>query len=224
MPGRALAAVLLCLAPAATGAMEVIAFGVRIAGLRVADLGLTGAVADGRQSAAATLRGTGAAAVLRRLRFAAQVEGRITPDGPRPDRYAETVDTGRRQTQVRLLRGDGRLLAEAAGPRDSTGAAAVDPVTAPWFGLADVAPDAACRHAAPTCDGTRRAEVRLAPRPGGPGCAGRFRRLAGSGAADLAGGRGFAVTLGHAPGRPGLLRVRRIDTETLYGKAVLERR
>lgn len=229
LPCHVLAAVLLLLVAGPAAATEVIAFEVRIAGLRVADLVLTGAVAQGRYTAAATLSTTGAADVLRRVRFTARVEGRITPDGPHPDRYAETVDTGRREAEARLLRGSDGLRPETAETGDRAGAAAaavgtIDPLTALWFGLADVAPDAACRYSATIFDGTRTAEVRLAPRPGGSGCAGSFRRLSGYSAAELAERRGFAFTLHHAPGPAGLLRVVRIEAETLYGKAVLNRR
>lgn len=229
LPCLALLAVLAWPCAVAADPVEVLAFEVRIAGLRVADLVLTGAVAEGRYAATGTLRTTGLAGALRRVRFAARVEGRITPAGPRPERYAEQVDTGRRRSEASLVWEDGTVRREAAGAAadnavEPAAEGAVDPLTALWFGLADVAPEAACRYAAATFDGTRHAEARLSPVAGQPSCAGSFRRLSGYSAAELAERRAFAFTVHLAPGPAGLLRAERIEAETIYGKAVLNRR
>lgn len=233
LPCLALLAVLAWPWAATADPVEVRTFEVRIAGLRVADLVLTGWVAEGRYAATGTLRTTGLAGALRRVRFAARVEGRITPAGPRPERYAEQIDTGRRRSEASLVWEGGTVRQEtekgaadaaADSVAEPAAAGAVDPLTALWFGLADVAPEAACRYAAATFDGTRHAEVRLSPIAGQPSCAGRFRRLSGYGAAELAERRAFAFTLHLAPGPGDLLRVERVEVETIYGKAVLNRR
>lgn len=229
LPCLALLAVLAWPCAAMADPVEVLAFEVRIAGLRVADLVLTGWVAEGRYAATGTLRTTGLAGALRRVRFAARVEGRVTPAGPRPERYAEQVDTGRRRSEASLAWEGGTVRHETADAAadslaEPAAAGAVDPLTALWFGLADVAPEAACRYAAATFDGTRHAEVRLSPIAGPPSCAGSFRRLSGYSAAELAERRAFAFTVHLVPGPGDLLRAERVEVETIYGKAVLNRR
>ncbi len=223
--------VLLCLAlacasPAAVAA-EVMAFDVSLAGLPVARLTVSGAVQRGRYAAAMQLGSTGLAAMLRRVRFAARAEGRAGPAGPVPERYAEDVDTGRRQSRTDLAWQGGLVTAGAGAgwPAPVPAAGAVDPLTALFFGLRDRPAAGLCRYRARTFDGTRRAEVALAPVAGAPdACRGSFRRLSGYTAAEMAERRTFAFILRYAPAPGGRMRAVRIEAQTIYGQAVLERR
>jgi len=190
--------VLLCLALAcaspAAVAAEVMAFDVSLAGLPVARLTVSGAAG---------------------------------PAGPVPERYAEDVDTGRRQSRTDLAWQGGLVTAGAGAgwPAPVPAAGAVDPLTALFFGLRDRPAAGLCRYRARTFDGTRRAEVALAPVAGAPdACRGSFRRLSGYTAAEMAERRTFAFILRYAPAPGGRMRAVRIEAQTIYGQAVLERR
>lgn len=237
----ALSGLALALAATTAPATEVAAFDIWLGGLRVAELVIAGEVRDGRYAAAADLRTTGLAAALRRVSFAARVTGLDGPDGPRPTRSSEAVDTGRRQSRVALVwQGDGVRHADTGGTGPATAAGApmpaagaVDPLTALFYALRDVAQADLCRFAATTFDGTRRAEARLDPLPGdghgdgqgdGPACAGRFRRVSGYPPEEVARRPEFGFRIHYAPAEDGRLRAVRIETETLYGQAVLKRR
>lgn len=233
LPRPAPVALALCLAATAAAGTEAMVFDVRIGGAKVAELAVTGEVAGGRYAAAATLRTTGLAAALRKVRYAARAEGRLTAAGPVPERTADEVETGRRRSAGGLAWAEGAVRADpapgpataAAGLPATDAAGAVDPLTALFFGLGDVAPENLCRYAATTFDGRRRAEVQLALRPGDDrACSGVFRRLSGYSAAEMAERAAFSFTLHYVPLPGGLFRPVRIETETLYGKAVLKRR
>lgn len=231
LPRTALAALAFCLAAQAATGTEAMVFDVRIGGAQVAELAITGEVAAGRYAAAATLRTTGLAALVRHVRYAARAEGRLTGAGPAPERTAETMDTGRRRSAGGLVWDGGRVRPDPGLARptpvmaDPATRGAVDPLTALFFGLADVAPGALCAYAATTFDGRRRAEVRLSPQADDAlACAGTFRRLAGYSAAEMAERAEFAFTVHYLSGPGGTLRPVRIEAETLYGKAVLKRR
>jgi hypothetical protein len=211
-------------------------FDLVLKGIRAGTLSLA-AVEDGRRyTVTGRLATSGLAAVLKRVRYAGEVAGRIRDGRFLPQRYAETADTGRRQSEAVLEYRDGvpqvKVYAppRAPGPDDPDPAAqggSVDPLTALFATLRDVPPGEECRVDLALFDGRRASRVALGPpvaAEGGVACAGEYRRVAGFPAEDMAERTRFAFALRYAPGPEGRMRVVEVTMETLVGKASMIRR
>lgn len=196
---------------------------------------------SGEPGGAYTVRGTlktsGLAAMLKRVRYEATAKGRITPKGSyAAASYDENADTGRRQSQSRLAWKNGVPVIEsyqpARAPRafdidPSTQSGTVDPLTAMFATLRDVAPGQECKADLKMFDGRRASKLVLgAPKAQGDRvvCAGEYRRVAGFSPEDMAEKTRFPFTLTYAPAGNGQMRVVEVAMDSLYGKARLVRR
>jgi len=232
----ALALALLPALPVASAA-EPAVFDVTLRGLPAATLRLDGTEAQGRYAVTGRLESRGLAAMVRKVRFDAQVEGRIAPDGRlRPARFAEQTDTGRRSSEAVIEYARGLPRVTRALPerpvRDwdvnpATQGGTVDPLTALWAALRDVETGQECDLALRLFDGRRSTTLRLAtPQRAGDRvtCAGEYRRVAGFSPEDMAERTRFPFRLTYAPGPDGRMQVVEVAMETLYGRARMARR
>lgn len=227
----------LCLLLPAAAMAETLAFDVTLAGVRVAAMTVDATETPAAYRASAQVVTRGLAGAVRPVRWNAAAEG--TRKGARlmPSSFREEIDTGRRQTRASLAWKGGaptvlaydsseEIEVEAADPAAQMGT--VDPVTALYAGLRPVAPDAACALSLQVFDGQRRTSAALAaPLPadgGGVECAGTYRRIAGFPTKDLAERSMFSFRVVYLPRADGLLHIDRIETDTLFGRAVLRRR
>lgn len=203
---------------------EAVRFDVTLSGLRAAVLTVEAEEGGGRYAARVRVTTTGAAAVLRPVRFAAEAAGRLSGNRPRPERYAESVDTGRRQSSARLAWQDG-IPAAADGSGSSGPKGAVDPASALFAGLRDRTEP--CKLSFAVFDGTRLAQVDLSPAAAADGetvCKGRFSRQSGYPPEDLARRRHFDFTARFAALPDGRWRLQELETDTAFGRALLRRR
>lgn len=216
-------------------------FDVTLRGLPVGVLRLATRRTADAYAATARLEPAGLARVLPSARFTATVQGRLRGDRLQPLRYAEDVNTGRRESRTemvwedgvpRILRQDPERSPEPWHLDPAAQGGALDPMSVMLTVLSDVPPDRACRLDIATFDGRRRGRVVLtAARDGGAApadglrhCVGVYRRVAGYSAEELAERRDYAFRLTYAPGPDGRLRVVALEGEGQLGTARLIRR
>jgi hypothetical protein len=185
---HALALAVALLPAQAPAGQEQLRFDVLFRGLPVARIALTARDDGAVYAVAGRVETTGIAAAFRRVRFGMQAEGRWRGARPRPRRYAEDVDTGRRRSTVEM-RFDGgrpRIVRQApspgpaaVAPRDAAGHA--DPLSALWRLVRGGARDTLCDFALPVYDGARQSELAVAASEttSSVHCRGRYTRLAG---------------------------------------------
>jgi len=229
-PVRVPAALALWLLAPPAAAQDQIRLEVLFRGLSVAEITLA-AREDGRAYAlAGRVRATGLAAVFARVRFRMQAEGRMQGDAPVPRRYAEDVDTGRRASSVEIRYHDGAPVIvsqnpppgpEAVAPTDAAGTA--DPLSALWRVVRGG--DGPCDWTQQVYDGARRSEIALAPATGtGPAtCNGRYTRIAGFPAEDMAERRDFPFVARYAI-RDGAFVLTEVEAASLLGPIRIVRR
>ncbi len=208
---------------------EVARYDVTLQGIRVAEMTLTTTLTETTYDIRVMIRSEGMAGVVKRIRFESTATGRIRQTFA-PDRYTETADTGRRQSQVEMTytagtptvltytspRPDGP---EVLDPADQTGS--FDPATALFAGLRDLRVGQTCTTAFTVFDGRRRAAVTLSG--DGSACTGEYRRVAGYTAEELAERTRFALEILYTP-EGDTLRVTEASVQTIYGKVRLKRR
>ncbi len=235
---RLLLSTLLWLLAAAAGAQttQTATFDLRLGGLKAGVLSLSG-VEDGRQySAAVRAVSTGLARMVSEVGYEARATGRMTDGRFVPSRYQENAKTGERVSRavMEYLRGVPQVKSydppQEARPTDvdpATQGGTVDPMTAIWAVLRDAPRDGLCRLDLAVFDGRRASRVTLSgARAEGDRilCAGEYRRVSGFSEADLRRRTRFPFTLVYAPADGGLYGVVRVEIETLYGTASLDRR
>lgn len=224
-------------ATAAAGQRDDAVFDLTLRGIRVGTLSFSGAIENGRYSVAGVLKSGGLVALLKKVRYDARARGVYRAGRFTPTRYEEDADTGRRQSQSVMDYRAGvpqvKVYNPPKPPREgdidpATQGGTVDPLTALYAALRDMPADRVCRLKLTLFDGRRRSRITLGePRPGNPGgvtCAGEYRRLAGFSQEDMDEKSRFPFVLSYEPSGSGLLRVREIAMDTLYGKGRLTRR
>lgn len=232
---RRIAAAAVCAALSAGGVLAQEAqFDVTLQGLRVAEMSVTGTVTDGRYAVAVMIRSDGLAGIVKRVRFAAQSDGRVT-DGPgrggfAPARYSEQADTGRRQSQVEIVYdGDVPQVLTYSSPRPdgpdlldpATQGDTLDPATALFAGLRDLPAGQGCAVDFAVFDGRRRSAYALSG--DGVTCTGTYRRVAGYTPEEMAERSRFPIEVTYAP-EGDRMRVVAATVQTIYGKVRLKRR
>ena len=212
-----------------------IEFDVVLKGLTAGRLAINGTRNETYYSAAGVLETTGIAAMLRKVRYTARVDGKIEA-GLVPEKYTETADTPSRNTVFEMTYAGGTpVKVERTPPRTpkardvnpSTQGGTLDPLSALYFVLRDVDADKACDFSTFLFDGARRTQVFIGPaKPDGDGvtCAGEYRRLEGFSEKDMAKKSRMAFTLTYRPTKDGRLQVTQVATDTIYGQGRLERR
>ncbi|MEI2807752.1 DUF3108 domain-containing protein [Albidovulum sp.] len=212
-------------------------FDLTLRGLYTGTLSVAGAIEGKSYAASGMLKSGGLVALVRKVRYDARARGSLSKGRFTPARYEEDADTGKRQSQSVMDYRAGvpqvKVYTPPKPPRPgdvdpATQGGTVDPLTAAYAALRDVAPAEACRLKLVLFDGRRRSQVVLAdPKPasdGGLTCTGEYRRLEGFSAEEMADKSRFPFTLTYAPLPDGRLRVMEISMDTIYGKGRLTRR
>ena len=208
-------------------------YAVRALGLKVGELALAGSVSDRRYTVSAQFVTTGLVGAVKGVRFLLSASGRRRGARFRPERYAEDMDTGRRESRVSLRYSGGVARASGSevgdrGPFAVTPAqqrGAVDPLTGMFMVLRDQPANALCRVRQKVFDGERLTEIVLTERRAEGDritCTGVFRRVAGYSPEDLEKGR-FGLQVTYEPAGD-LMRAVKMRADTVYGPADLVRR
>lgn len=236
--GRLALAAACLLAPAAAGAdrTDSARFDLVMLGLRAGTLTFQAAEADGRYTVTGRMESGGVVAVVRKVRYDGRAEGTVAGRALAPLRYEEAADTGRRQSEsvMEWTGGVPRVVhyAPERAPKafdldPATQGGTIDPLTAMYATLRDVPAAEACNLNLDLFDGRRRSRVTLGPptpRDGALLCAGEYRRVAGFPPRDMEEKTRFPFTLRLEPAEGGLMRVVRVEMDTIYGSARLIRR
>ena len=232
----ALAVLAAVLAASSSHADDPVVFDLSIRGVRAGTLSFSGEATAGRYAVSGRLESAGLVGLVRQVRYDGQAEGSLRQGRFTPARYSEQADTGKRQSesvmqyrrgipQVKVYNPPRDLGSDGIDPATQGGT--VDPLTALFATLRDVAPGTECNQTLTMFDGKRRSQLVLgAPSPveGGIACPGEYRRLAGFSADDMAEKTRFPFTLRLVPGTSGLMQVDEVTMESIYGNARLKRR
>ncbi len=221
--------------PAAAEGVSSGTFDLEIKGFRAGVLQFNGTSNGTSYSVAGRLESTGIAAMVRKIRFDAKASGRFSTGRWSPSRYEEQADTGKRQSQSRMEYHGGvptEMIKESREGRPNyvdpaTQSGTVDPLTALYATLRDVAPADACNLKLVMFDGARRSQITLAAAEqtgDSLTCAGEYRRLAGFSDQEMAEKQRFPFRLTYGPGEAGIVRVVEVTMDSLYGRASLTRR
>jgi hypothetical protein len=209
-----------------------ILYDVHLIGAKIGEITIAGQQANGQYVARSQFRTTGLVSALKHMHGDVAVNGRVAGDTHTPGQYSETINDGKRFTDVRV-RFQGKAPKLIAGDPDSRAAPAdtsglpdaLDPLTALYLILRDQPRDALCQFRREIYDGHRHARLSLgSPRQKGTRvtCAGEYRRINGYSSSDQKERRvPFTVLY---DGDEGEMLATRVDIQTKYGKAVLLRR
>lgn len=219
---------------ASTARAETSAYALRALGVKVGELRLSADLTPSRYVVAGRLGTTGLVGAIKRIGFVIEARGRRKGAQFFPSQYVEDIDTGQRESRVRLDYASG--IAHASGPEisdrgqhavtDAQQRGAVDPLTGIFMVLRDQPPTDLCTLRQKIFDGERLTEIALTRRSEANGqvtCSGAFTRLAGYKPGDLRTGSKFAVAVTYAPVGP-LMRALRVEAQTTYGAAVVIRK
>ncbi|WP_149140947.1 DUF3108 domain-containing protein [Gemmobacter caeruleus] len=188
----------------------------------------------GSYSVEGTLKTSGLAALLKKVRYDAAASGSLTAKGSYlAARYSEDANTGKRQSRSSMTWSKGVPTVQDSSERKAkpwdidpaSQKGTVDPLTAMFATLRDVAPGQECKVNLNMFDGRRASKLTLgAPTAQGDKvvCAGEYRRVAGFSPDDMAEKTRFPFTLTYAPAGD-RMQVVEVAMDTLYGKARLVR-
>jgi hypothetical protein len=212
-------------------------FDLLVAGIPAATMDFSATQQGDSYTVTAGFASTGLLALMRRVQFTARAEGAIENGLPRPARYEARAEAGRRSGEVVMDYADGtpqvRIDQPPREPADwqidaATQGGTVDPISALFVTLRDVAPGAECNRRFRMFDGRRATELTVGPsRPSEDGtltCDGEYRRIAGYPPEDMEERTRFPFTLTLMPTPDGTLRVTEVEMDSLIGKARLIRR
>ncbi|QYX57828.1 DUF3108 domain-containing protein [Roseovarius sp. SCSIO 43702] len=235
MPIRLRLALLLCLLPLAAQAQETRAtYDLRLLGIKLGEMRIAGRVGGGSYAAASSYRSTGAVGALARARFSAEVSGTAREGRLSPRRYAEDIDTGRRQSSARLAYAGGTprvtggtLAAEEDRLDPTTQRGTVDPLTALFAALRTQPRAGLCTLRMVIFDGARRSGFAMTGKAMDPAgrvtCSGQYRRIAGFSASAMRRQTVFPFTVTYAPAGE-LMQAVAMEMRSSYGKVTLTRR
>ena len=210
-------------------------FDITLRGLRAATLSIAGEQSGNSYFATGKLESRGLAAMVRKVRYDATVQGRAKGGRYTPAAYSEKTDTGKRKSSSEMAYRRGvpqpKRLDPPRDPRPedlnpAKQGGTVDPLTALYATLRDVDAGQECKVALQMFDGRRRSQIALSARKADGDtvtCRGEYRRVAGFSAEDMAEKTRFPFVLTYAPIEAGRMRVVTVTTETLYGTATLTR-
>ncbi|MCC6304949.1 MAG: DUF3108 domain-containing protein [Rhodobacteraceae bacterium] len=234
--------VILLAGTAAGERRDVARFDVYLGGFRVGRVSLEASEDAGRYEAAARIESAGLAGFLRRVRYDARAEGRVEDGRHLPSRYEEDADTGRRQSRAVMDYAGGvphlveyrsdRTSERRGEPLDpATQGGTLDPMTALYLALRDVAPGELCGLDVELFDGRRRSRMwhtgareAAADAAGAVTCAGEYRRIEGFTLRDMGERDSFPFRVTYRPEAGGRMAVDLVRVETLYGLATMVRR
>jgi hypothetical protein len=241
-PARSLAvlALLVYLAtpalPETAEVTDIATFDVILRGLTAATLTFSGIQKDGNYAVDGVLKSAGLLSFVRKVHYGAKARGAVQGQKYTPTSYAESTNTGKRQSQSEITYRRGVPSAikyePARDPRPdavdpATMGGSVDPLTSLYATLRDVDPGEECKTNVKMFDGRRATQLQLS-KPSKAGnqvtCVGEYRRLKGFSAKDMAEKSRFPFTLTYSPTNDGRMRVTEIALDTIYGKARMKRR
>lgn len=180
------------------------------------------------------LKTSGLAAMLKKVRYDATAKGSITAKGSYvAASYVEDANTGKRHSQSSMTWKKGVPSVQDSTERkarpwdiDPAGQkGTVDPLTAMFATLRDVAPGQECKVNVNMFDGRRATKLTLggrAEKGSTVTCSGEYRRVAGFSPDDMAEKTRFPFTLTYEPVGD-KMRVVEVAMDTIYGKARLVR-
>lgn len=142
---------------------------------RVGRIDVEAEIASGRYSANAHVEAAGLAALFTDFEIDSDVEGSLSADGPRPDRYGHVERTGTKRRTVEVGFGGGVAQPSAEPPFSSWGqppaseaerTGTIDPMTAVLFLSQSLAAGGSepCTGSLPVFDGKQRYNLNLAAR------------------------------------------------------------
>jgi hypothetical protein len=211
-------------------------FDISLRGLTAATLVFSGVEQNGRYAVNGELKSAGLVSWVRKVSYVAKSRGLVSGQSYTPTSYTENADTGKRQSQSEITYSRGvpsEIRYEPArDPRPdsvdpATMGGTVDPLTALYATLRDVAPGDECKTNVKMFDGRRASQLKLS-KPVRNGktvvCTGEYRRLKGFSEKDMAEKSRFAFTLTYSPTKTGRMQVTEVALDTLYGKATMKRR
>lgn len=209
-------------------------YSVHALGLKVGDLAMAGSVTSRKYTVSSQFVTSGLVATVAGVRFLLKASGTRNGDVFSPRKYSEDMDTGKRESRVALSWSNGVARASgsevgAPGPYAVTAAeqkGAVDPLTAMFLVIRDQDPDSICRLKQRIFDGERLTEVVLTSRRDSGDkviCSGVFRRVAGYSPQDLRDKGQFGLTVTYQKAGD-LMQATRVEAQTIYGKARIQRR
>ena len=211
-------------------------FDVFLGGIRAGILAYAGVEDSGRYSASGSMRSSGLLALIQDVGFDAKSSGRVTAKGYVPERYEERANTGDRVSEavMEYRAGVPQLKTysppQTPRPRDvdpGTQGGTLDPMTTIYTLLRDVHGDGLCEIDVFMFDGKRRSHVvTTGTTEDGSDliCSGEYVRVAGFSQREMDKKVRFPFRLTYSPVEDGRYRVTRVVFETLYGKAVFNRR
>lgn len=226
----------LLLAWAGGAAASQVSYDLSIRGITVGRLVLAAEENATRYSVAARITNTGLTRVIRRFSYQGQAQGRIVQGALRPELYTERADTGKRSSEVEIryrggvpdvVRYTSPKAAGADAPSPESQGGTVDPLTGVYALLRDVPAAEACRLNALLFDGRRQSRIAMQlarTEEGLPVCTGRYERLRGFTAEEVARHAAFDFTLFYQAGPGARLSVREVVFQSLYGQSVIRRR
>lgn len=229
----AAALVAMSLAPARA---EQVSYDLVLMGLTAGRLTYDGSVSGGGYAVSGRLQTTGLAAMLKQVRYDATARGRVAKGAYTPATYTEDANTGKRQSHsvMGYQRGVPQVTEyqPARSPRSydidpATQGGTVDPLTALFVTLADVAPGQECKVQLRLFDGRRASRLTTGGRQQSGDrvtCAGEYRRVAGFPPDEMAERVSFPFTVTYAPRTDGVLSVVEVSMQTIYGRGRLVRR
>jgi len=227
-------AALALLAAGGAAAAEEAQFAVSFAGLRAGILAYDAEVADGRYVVRGAARHSGLVGAFFDAEIDTVAEGRVSDNSYRP-RIAKEVTREDGEVTEQILRYDDGVPEvtrrppkdrpdNAAPPEEQRGTA--DTTTAAYAVLRDRPEGLACDLDIAVYDGRRRHRIRLDEREAtGDGlvCRGRYSRVAGFDAEDMAERRHWPLQMNYTRLGNGTYRVERISFPTSYGTARIVR-
>ncbi len=207
-------------------------FDVRLLGVKIAEFRLNATTSQSTYNAKATFATTGAAGALKRLHADVSAKGRLSDANPSPQIYSESIDNGKRVTNLKvsfagntpkIIEGEAGSSVPAANPRGLRGS--VDPLTGLFIILRDQPAEDVCRVNSKIFDGHRLARITLNQRrttEKGVTCTGEYLRVDGYSDSELRRKRTTFTVDYEAKGTQ--MRAMRVRLKTSYGKAALVRR
>lgn len=212
-------------------------FSLQIRGIPMGELAWNAVEERGSYGISGMMQTTGLAGLLRKMRYEAKVNGRLSAGGFAPARYEQSGGTGGKVSREvvewrsgvpRISFADPPHVPRAGDADPARQRGTVDTLTTLYATLRDVPQGQECKGGVMMFDGRYRMELQLsAGRAGANGavtCNGAYVRREGFSAAEMAERTHFPFTLHYQPDGKGMLRVTQVTMETLYGNARLVRR
>lgn len=218
----------------AHAASETAMFDFYVAGIKAGEMSLAMSEDDrGAYTARSNIDAAGLVGAFLTFFYHGQSAGKVDSAGKVvPQRFDATSKTlgAERRTKIDWKNGAPANVSVVPPrknmPDPAEQAGTLDPISAGFVILRDAPPEQLCDRTIMVYDGSRLSRLTLGdrvPADGGFTCVGSYARIKGA-AHTLSSQREFPFDLVFATGTDGIAQLRRIETSTSFGRAVLERR